>query len=291
MNYATPFVKWVGGKRQLADALYLKLPQEFNQYHEPFVGGGALFFYLSNQKNYRSKILSSAYINDYNYDLMMAYRAIQQEPGKLILELRRLELQYYDLPYGSAERDAMYYQIREDRCDNQYYTQSLAARLIFLNKTCFNGLYRVNSRGEFNVPHGKPKAAKICDAENIIRCHRVLEDVTILDGDYYAALSKYVAEGDFVYIDPPYFPLTPSANFTSYTKGNFNLADQQKLCDYCDRLTRLGVKFMLSNSYCDWVMDAYSDYHIDIVSARRSINRDAKKRGAVQEVIVRNYKY
>jgi len=274
---AKPFVKWVGGKRQLLDELIQRLPTEFSGYFEPFVGGGALFWSLHSNtavQDYRPCI------GDFNEELINAYQIIKKNPLELVAQLEQF-----------VNTEEFYYEVRAwDRC-NTYAQRSAvqkAARFIYLNKTGFNGLYRVNRKNQNNVPFGRYKNPKIVDKENILACSTVLQRTDIYQGDF-ETLSTKVSEGDFVYLDPPYVPLTATSSFTGYTSDGFDLAMQKRLKKFCDLLTRQNVKFMLSNSSAPLVYELYADYQIDEVFAGRAINADASGRGKVLELIVRNY--
>ncbi|WP_262121273.1 DNA adenine methylase [Anaerococcus sp. Marseille-Q5996] len=270
-----PFVKWVGGKRQLANKINKLIPENYNCYFEPFVGGGAILFSLQPKK---------AIINDYNEELINTYRVIRDNPEQLITFLEIHEIR---------NNEDYFYEIRSlDRNDDYKYISDIekAARTIYLNKTCFNGLYRVNSLNQFNAPYGKYKKPKIVDYKNIIACSNYLNDaqITISSGDYKDSI-KVANENDFIYLDPPYLPVSKTSNFTSYTKNNFKYDEQIDLKNECDKLTEKGIKFLLSNSYSDIILDLYRDYEIITVDAKRAINSDPTKRGKVKEVLIRNY--
>lgn len=266
-----PIVKWVGGKRQLMSVLLENMPNTFNRYYEPFVGGGALFFQLQPEK---------AYISDKNEELINLYLVVRDNVNELIEHLVKHEI--------SKE---YYFKIRNiDRTDDykNFSNVERASRFIYLNKTCFNGLYRVNSRGQFNVPFGNYKNPRIIDANNLINCSRVLKDTEIKHENFDAILSD-VKRGDFVYFDPPYFPLNKTSNFTSYTKDGFAFDMQVMLRNICNELDALGVKFMLSNSDTSLINELYSNYEIKKVYASRFVNANAEARGKITEVLVRNY--
>ncbi len=266
-----PFLKWVGGKRQLLKQMDSYLPKSFNKYIEPFVGGGALFFYL---------LPETAILIDGNPILINCYTTIKTQVDSLIEALR-----------GHKNEAEYYYSIRSaDRTPefDQWTDVQKAARIMYMNKCCFNGLYRVNSKGYFNVPFGKYKNPKFLDEENLRAVHEVLQTVTIRSGSFELCL-EYAKKDDFVYLDPPYYPITKTANFTSYTKNNFSEQDQIRLVEVFGELDKRGCKVMLSNSYCEFILDLYSDYRIELVQAKRAINSDAKKRGAIKEVLILNY--
>jgi len=274
---ASPFVKWVGGKRQLLDDLIHRLPKTFTNYFEPFIGGGALFWHLHDAEVAK---IHRPCIGDFNEELINAYRVIKEEPLALIACLGQF-----------VNTKEFYYEVRAwDRCASYMQRPAVqrAARFIYLNKTGFNGLYRVNKNNQHNVPFGRYKNPKILDQENILACSAILQYTDIYQGDFESILSR-VARGDFVYLDPPYIPLNATSNFTNYTSGGFDMGMQQRLKEFCDTLTERGVKFMLSNSSAPLVYELYSNYHIDKVFAGRTINANATGRGKVVELIVRNY--
>ncbi|MDY0132173.1 MAG: DNA adenine methylase [Desulforegulaceae bacterium] len=269
-----PFVKWVGGKRQLIKDLEIHFPSEISTYYEPFVGGGAVLFHLQPKK---------AVINDTNKELINLYKTIKNNPDKLIKDLKKHE-----------NTPEYFYKIRSlDRDKNIYSKLSKvekASRIVYLNKTCFNGLYRVNSSGEFNTPFGKYKNPNIVNETTIKAVSNYLSTnlIEILNIDFEKSLLES-KEGDFVYLDPPYDPVSNSANFTGYTKSGFGKDEQLRLKNICDNLNKKGVKFLLSNSFTNFIQDLYSDYKFSIINAKRSINSNAKKRGAIKEVLVKNY--
>lgn len=270
----TPFVKWVGGKRQLLDEIVPLLPKKITTYCEPFVGGGALLFYLQPKK---------AIINDKNVDLMNVYEVIKEQVDDLIISLRKHE---NNQEYFYALRD-----IDRDKATYQKMTKlEKASRLIYLNKTCYNGLFRVNQLGEFNSPFGNYKNPNIVNEPTLRAVSKYLNnnDVKILSGDFADVLLN-LTKGTFVYIDPPYDPISDTANFTGYNKGGFDKEEQIRLKECCDRLAERGIRFMLSNSATDFIKNLYNNYNITIVKAKRFINADPNKRGEIEEVIIRNY--
>ncbi|MDR1056436.1 MAG: DNA adenine methylase [Prevotellaceae bacterium] len=270
-----PFLKWVGGKRQLIFEIKKYLPKKLSNsiYYEPFVGGGALFFHLQPKK---------AIINDSNSELINVYKVIRDNIKELIQDLKKHknEVEYY-------------YEIRAlDRCP-LFTTLSdveKASRIIFLNKTCYNGLYRVNNLGEFNTPFGKYKNPNIVNEPVLKAVHKFLHanDIEIINGDYESALSS-IPTNSFAYLDPPYHPVSDSSNFTGYVQGGWNENDQISLKKTCDLLNEKGIKFLLSNSATDFIKNLYSSYQICIVKANRSINSDGEKRGLIDELLIRNY--
>lgn len=266
-----PFLKWVGGKSQLLPDLMRRIPSDAKRYFEPFIGGGALLFACRPKK---------AYISDINPELINAYQVVKNDVEALI---KNLSKHTYEKTY--------YYEIRNaDRFPSfkRWSQVRRASRLIFLNKTCFNGLYRVNSKGHFNTPFGRYSDPAILDAENLRACSRVLQSVSIqLAGfDFFEDSAD---KGDFVYFDPPYAPLSATSYFTSYSSAGFDAKMQCALFELCCRLDKRGVRFMLSNSSAPFVKALYKRFKIERVPAIRAINSKAEKRGAVQEVIVTNY--
>lgn len=266
-----PIVKWVGGKRQIMTDLLCNIPKSFNRYFEPFIGGGALFFELQPD---------NAYISDINEELINLYTVVKDNFFDLIIDLNKHEVSKdYFLKIRNIDRTDEY---------NNLSNIQRASRFIYLNKTCFNGLYRVNSQGQFNVPFGNYKNPRIIDENNLINCSQLLKKTEIKCADFSAILNK-VEKGDFVYFDPPYVPLNNTSNFTSYTKEGFGLDLQYKLWEVCNELDRKGVYFMLSNSDTKFVNDLYSNYKITKVFATRAVNANADGRGKITEVLVRNY--
>lgn len=269
-----PVLKWVGGKRQLLDEITPRIPKRFTSYCEPFLGGGAVLFSLQPKK---------AIVNDLNTDLMIVYTVIRDDVDMLIDSLKKHE-----------NTPEYFYTIRDlDRNKLSYQSMSnveKASRLIYLNKTCYNGLFRVNLSGEFNSPFGHYKNPNIVN-EPVLRAvskYFNSNNITFFSGDFAETL-QHVKKGGFVYLDPPYDPVSDTANFTGYNKGGFDRNEQIRLKKCCDELNQRGVKFMLSNSATDFIKDLYKDYYINIVKAKRSINSDASKRGAIEEVLITNY--
>ncbi len=272
-----PFVKWAGGKRQLVDELLRRRPEKYHRFFEPFIGGGALFFSMKPE---------NAYISDINEELIGLYTVVREEVDALIRELKK-----HEAKYRQGDPQEYFYKVRNIDREAKYASWNpvrKAARFVFLNKTCFNGLYRVNSKGQFNAPFGFYKKPAIVDANNLRSCSKVLAATEIRHADFEAVLSV-AQKGDLVYFDPPYVPLTSTANFTSYTGEGFDLDMQRKLREVCDELDRMGVRWMLSNSHTEFVLDLYKQYNIQKVEASRAINCKAEGRGKVKEVIVTNY--
>ena len=266
-----PIVKWVGGKRQLMFELLKNMPKSYNRYFEPFIGGGALFFELQPE---------NAYISDMNEELINLYSVVRDNVYELISDLNKHEIsKEYFLEIRNLDRTDEYKNLSDVQ---------RASRFIYLNRTCFNGLYRVNSQGQFNVPFGNYKNPRIVDENNLLNCSELLKNTEIKCADFSEILTK-VKKGDFVYFDPPYVPLNETSSFTSYTKDGFDMDMQFKLRDICDELDSMGVKFMLSNSDTKFVNELYSNYEIKKVFASRAVNANAEGRGKITEVLVRNY--
>lgn len=266
-----PIVKWVGGKRQLMFELIKNLPKSYNRYFEPFIGGGALFFELQPE---------NAYISDMNEELINLYSVVRDNVYKLIEDLGKHEVsKEYFLEIRNIDRTEKYAELSNIE---------RASRFIYLNRTCFNGMYRVNSQGQFNVPFGHYKNPRIIDENNLLNCSKLLKKTESKCADFSEILTK-VRKGDFVYFDPPYVPLNETSSFTSYTKDGFDIDMQFKLREVCDELDSIGVKFMLSNSDTKLVNELYANYEIKKVFASRQINANADGRGKITEVLVRNY--
>ncbi len=275
-----PVVKWVGGKRQLIDEIKSRIPKTYKTYYEPFFGGGAVLFALQPKR---------AVINDLNDSLIKTYRVIKDNADELIASL--------SLHENTSE---YFYEIRnEDLYPKTFNLKSeveIASRLIYLNKTCFNGLFRVNSSGHFNTPFGNYKNPNIVNEPVIRAVSKYFNDneISILNGDF-AAACQGAQKGDFVYLDPPYDPVSDTASFTGYNAGGFGSEEQIRLRDLCVELDEKGVKFLLSNSATKFIMELYNSKNfeskitIDIVKAKRSINSNGNKRGEVDEVLIRNY--
>ncbi|MCC6549013.1 MAG: DNA adenine methylase [Ignavibacteriaceae bacterium] len=294
---AKPFLKWAGGKGQLISEIEKSLPENFGKsqsiYVEPFLGSGAVLFWMLN--NYDS--VFRAVVNDINSELINSYKVIASNPIELIQLLQVFEGEYHSLENVQEEKKAYYYKKRELFNSHSEDKVLKAALLIFLNKTCFNGLYRVNKNNEFNVPIGSYKKPMICDRENILAVSNALQRVEILCGDYEGTI-KFANPMSLFYFDPPYRPLSSTSSFTSYTSEQFNDLEQIRLRNFCDKLDELGVKWILSNSDTKgknpndtFFDDIYSDYIISRVKARRSINANPLKRGELNELIITNYNY
>lgn len=270
-----PFVKWVGGKRQLIEQIKPHFPKSISKlkYYEPFIGGGAIFFHLQSK---------NSVINDLNADLTNAYQVIKDNVDELIASLQKHE--------NTAD---YFYEIRElDRSQDFQNLSAIerASRLIYLNKTCYNGLYRVNNSGEFNSPFGSYKNPNIVNEPVLKAVSKFLNDnnVSILNTDYQNAVST-ADEKSFIYFDPPYHPLSSSSNFTGYVQGGWQESEQTRLKEFCDQLSQKNVKFMLSNSSAEFIRELYKDYKIVTIQANRAVNSVAEKRGAVDEFLIKNY--
>lgn len=273
-KHVAPIVKWAGGKRQLLPEIKPLLPRRIPLYCEPFFGGGAVFF---------SRQPRRAVINDLNSDLMEMYRVVRDNPHELIESLKQHE--------NSPE---YFYRLRNLDRDREAFSAlspvQKASRLIYLNKTCFNGLFRVNASGEFNTPYGRYKNPNIINKRVLCSVSRYLNhaDIALSSEDFESVLSR-LPKGAFVYLDPPYDPVSDTANFTGYQGGGFSRAEQIRLKNCCDDLNRRGIRFLLSNSATPFILELYQSYDITIVEAARAINSVGLGRGAVREVLVKNY--
>jgi DNA adenine methylase len=273
LSLPRPFLKWAGGKTQLADALLERMPVDFNTYHEPFVGSGALFFRLYREHKIRQAILS-----DINAELIDTYLAIRDHVAEVIQLLS-------EFPHN----EKFYYEIREQDPWQMNHAER-AARMIYLNKTGYNGLYRVNRQGKFNVPFGRYKAPKYLDKDNLLAVSHALQNVEILCAPF-DTVKERARPGDWVYFDPPYVPISQTSNFTSYHANGFGLRDQEMLRDICIELSRNNVYIMLSNSDTGIIRSLYamSFFAIDEVLANRAINCNGAKRGKITELVITNY--
>ena len=267
-------LKWVGGKRQLLPEIVPMINEKSTLYVEPFIGGGAVLFNMQPKK---------AIINDYNQELINVYKTVRDNLEELLDELRVHE---------EKNSSDYYYEIRAlDRADEFEKMSNIekAARIIYLNKTCYNGLYRVNSSGQFNSPYGRYKKPNIVN-EPVLRAiskYFNSNEIEILNGDYKEVL-KNLSQEAFVYLDPPYMPISSSSSFTGYTEGGFGYNSQVELKKECDKLNKQGIRFVQSNSDCEQIRELYKDYKIKTVKAKRSINSVAKKRGEINEVLIYN---
>ncbi len=273
-----PFLKWAGGKTQLLPELDRHIPTDFARYFEPFLGGGAFFFYLVSAKN----LQFTAYLSDVNEELVNAYKVVKDDAEELIVLLRSHEKHYKMNPHE------YYYKLRAE-IKSKNNTER-AARFITLNKTCYNGLYRVNRNGMFNVPIGRYKNPLICDSKNLHNVSLALRysKAHIVVSDYTDILEQ-AGHDDFVYLDPPYRPTSSTANFTGYTNEGFTDADQKQLLDTFKKLDRRGCKVLLSNSNTPFVRELYQEFSIKEVSALRAINCKGSKRTGHTELLIRNY--
>ena len=273
-----PFVKWAGGKRQLLPILAQHIPKKFEVYFEPFLGGGAFFFHLISQNN-----SLKCNVSDLNSNLILSYVTIRDRVEELILALEIHSKNYFKNP------KQYYYQVRKSNPKNQI---DKVSRLIFLNKTCFNGLYRVNSKGKFNVPLGKYTNPNIVNRENLLAASYALQskDISIKCQDFTKALEN-AQKNDFIYLDPPYQPTSDTSYFTSYTDENFGYKDQQRLLAEFEKLDSRGCKVMLSNSKSNEILGLFSAYTKNIIeiNSNRFINSDSKKRTGHTELLIKNY--
>lgn len=309
MNNAKPFLKWAGGKKQLLSEFEKRFPPELHsgtikKYVEPFVGGGAVLFHVIGKFSF-----DECHIFDANEELVLAYRVVQTNPNELISLLQQMQQDYLQL--DDEKRKEFFYAIREKfnnkrpEIDFENYSDSWIERaslIIFLNRTCYNGLFRVNSKGGFNVPFGRYKNPKIADSENLLSVSEALQNVVIHLGDFENC-KKVVESSTFVYFDPPYRPLSKTSNFTSYSKDSFNDEDQIRLAVLYKNLDEKGAKLMLSNSdprnenpddnFFDelYSQKLHPNFNIERVPATRMINCNAQKRGSISELIITNYKY
>ena len=270
-----PFVKWAGGKRQLIPQIRERMPKQFNNYYEPFVGGGAVIFEL---------LPENAVINDINRALINAYQMICEHPQEFLQEIKRLDAEMWE------DGKEYYYSMREhynDKLMKEEFDVELAAMFVFINKHCFNGLYRVNGKGLFNVPYNNSRRSSV-DEQSIMEISEYLRNVTIISGDFEAACEGAGA-GDFVFIDSPYAPLNPTT-FESYTKEGFDIESHRRLANLFDELTTRGCYCMLTNHNTELINELYGNkgYTIDVVNVKRLINSDASNRVG-EEVIICNY--
>ncbi len=268
-----PIVKWVGGKRQLLPSLLAHVPKRIATYVEPFAGGAALFFELCNRQERNEGTFERAILCDQNDDLLACYRAVQRDPSSLI---DALAIYHYD--------SDLFYEVRAQKTQG-WSDVARGARFIFLNRTCFNGLWRVNSKGEFNVPFGRYKNPRIVDEKRLRAASEALARVELRTGDFDDAV-KGLTKNDFVYLDPPYVPVSTTSNFTAYAKEGFGPKDQRRLLALMHRLSKGCVPFMLSNADTEETRGLYREFTIRGASASRLVNADGTKRGLVRELIV-----
>lgn len=293
MIKAKPFVKWVGGKTQLIAEVEKLLPDNFSSskeitYIEPFVGGGAvLFWILQKYPN-----IVRAVINDINPDLTTAYKTIKSNSNELIEMLRKIQSEYLDL---NEDKRKIYYLDKRSRFNTKELDSiENTALFIYLNRTCFNGLYRVNSKGLFNVPFGSYANPKICDEQTILADSELLQRVDILTGDFSETIN-HTGKNNFFYFDPPYKPLSETSSFNSYSKEDFNDKEQVRLGEFCRHIDQLGYSFILSNSDVkgknpqdDFFDELYEEFEIQRVFATRMVNANAEKRGKLTELLITN---
>lgn len=273
-SLVTPVVKWVGGKRQILNDIMKYVPQNFTTYYEPFIGGGAVLFELQPKK---------AVINDVNSELINLYQVIKDNVDSLIEDLKK-----------HKNEEKYFYEVREQDRNKEIYNRltpvERASRIIFLNKTCYNGLFRVNRAGEFNTPFGNYKNPNIVN-DSILKAvsnYFNKANISFCCSDFEEVL-KGARKGSFVYLDPPYDPVSSTASFTGYDKGGFDRDEQLRLKKVCDLLNKKGVSFLLSNSATEFINELYKDYKIEVIQAKRAINSNPDKRGEIDEVLVRNF--
>lgn len=299
MEKVRPFVKWAGGKNKLILQIEQYYPKELKEnkidvYIEPFVGGGAILIDILKKYN-----IKKAYAFDINKNLINCYNIIKDKVESLVLELKKLEEEYLKL--DDENRKEYYYDIRKKynsiNIENENEALEKTTYFIFLNKTCFNGLYRENRRGQFNVPIGKYKNPTIFDEENLIKLSKLIKNVTFINGDYRESY-KYIEENTFIYFDPPYRPINKTSSFTSYSKEDFNDENQKKLGEYFRKINdnNSNVKLMLSNSNPknnnekdDFFEQIYNGFKINEIKANRMINSNKEKRGKISELLIINY--
>lgn len=299
MEKVRPFVKWAGGKNKLIPQMEQYYPKELKEnkidvYIEPFVGGGAILIDILKKYN-----IKKAYAFDINKNLINCYNIIKDKVESLVLELKKLEEEYLKL--DDENRKEYYYDIRKKynsiNIENENEALEKTTYFIFLNKTCFNGLYRENRRGQFNVPIGKYKNPTICDEENLIELSKLIKNVTFINGDYRESY-KYIEENTFIYFDPPYRPINKTSSFTSYSKEDFNDENQKELGEYFRKINdnNSNVKLMLSNSNPknnnekdDFFEQIYNGFKINEIKANRMINSNKEKRGKISELLIINY--
>lgn len=268
---ARPFLKWAGGKGRLINQYQRYFPHEFHRYYEPFLGGGAIFFHLY-------EYCQSAILADLNEELINVYQCVRDDVETLIKLLASHQAQHCH---------AYYYEIRA--CDHLTNPIQRAARLIYLNKTCFNGLYRENSKGHFNVPMGRYKRPKICDVVTLQLASAALQHTEIVCEPFTGILHRAQGHQDFVYFDPPYHPISATSSFTGYNRYGFTAADQTRLQATFQQLAQDGVRVMLSNSDCEFIRELYQDFHVHTIYASRAINSNAKRRGKISELLITSY--
>lgn len=269
--HSRPFLKWAGGKGRLLEQYRHYFPQQFRYYYEPFLGGGAIFFSLHH-------CCDQSVLADLNEELVNVYCCVKEDVEALIALLQR---------HQTRHCHDYYYEIR---AQNQLQLPlQRAARLIYLNKTCFNGLYRENSKGHFNVPMGRYKKPNVCDTETLRQASMALQQTTIFCAKFTEVLKQAHTAQDFVYFDPPYHPISATSSFTGYNRYGFRVEDQEQLQQTFAQLAQRGVKVMLSNSDCEFIRDLYAGFHIAEIQASRAINSNAKRRGKISELVITSY--
>ncbi|MDD5617053.1 MAG: DNA adenine methylase [Candidatus Methanoperedens sp.] len=267
------FIKWAGGKTQLLNQFVDFFPKQFNKYFEPFLGSGAVFFHIKN--SYPDK---EFFLSDNNQELINCYEIIKYDVEGLLDLLKE----------HRSKHSKEYYYFQRGVDTKNLSKMEAVARFIYLNKTCFNGLYRVNSKGKFNVPIGSYKNPSVFQEKDLREAQKLLEGVT-LKAMPFEEIINIAQQKDFVYFDPPYYPLSPTSSFTSYTSNSFSEKDQRRLADVYRELDKKGCHLMLSNSYSNFILELYSDYRIEKVSAKRMINCNGNGRGAIAEAVILNY--
>ena len=287
---AKPFLKWAGGKSKMIISISERLPNLDNYtYIEPFIGGGALMFWLLQNKN-----IKEAIINDINTDVISCYKSIKNDHLNLIKKLLKIENDFHSI--DNVEGKTEFYLNKRTEFNKKNLTETdNAVLMIFLNKTCFNGLYRVNRKNEFNVPFNKVMKPTICDSENLVNCNILLQNVTILNGDYSETIN-YIKKDTFFYFDPPYKPISETASFNSYNETNFEDSEQNRLNEFCKNINSLGAKWLLSNSDMknidienNYFDDLYKGFDIQRIMSKRMINSKGNGRGEISEVLISNF--
>jgi DNA adenine methylase len=275
-NLPRPFLKWAGGKSRLIQQYIPYFPSYFKNYYEPFLGGGSVFFYLHHHHQCK------AILTDINAELITTYLCVKHKVHELINFLKEHERQH------NQNEKEHYYKVRATSGNTDLQQ---ASRLIYLNKTCFNGLYRVNSQGKFNVPLGKYNNPKICQEDLLYAASKALQWAEIKEADFTDAVKDANSSDDFVFFDPPYYPISSTSYFTAYSRYSFHEKDQERLRDTCAELAKRGVKIMVCNSDCEFIRQIYQEINFNIhsIEAPRSINSNIKKRGTIYELLITSY--
>lgn len=274
-----PLIRWVGGKKNITKDLMAAMPEKYNQYYEPFFGSGALYFYIGTT-------LKRSCINDVNPTLMSLYKFIKKDPRGLMVLLSKYQATYNKLKI--EEKEVYYYKKRMLYNKLQFNNPERVALFVFLNRAGYNGMYRENASGWFNIPFGKREKVKLYDKENIYLASRLLSKTTITSKNYIFCLNN-VSKGDFVYLDPPYYPLNHTSSFTKYNEIDFSKEHQVELKGVVDKLTRIGCYVLLSNSNTGFIKDLYRDYKISSLYANRFVNSKLAGRGKIEELLIKNY--